>query len=130
MRWPTLMLALAVVAPACARSLTGSVGAASSDGGNPGEGNGTDGGSLFPFGDGGGVILGACDGGPSGAGGTLTAAGGPNIVVHGQPLAVQLTAAVGGVPISGIWTTSDTAVGSVSSDGVFHANGYVGGTVD
>jgi hypothetical protein len=63
-------------------------------------------------------------------GGTITAAGGSNIVVHGQPTSVQLTASANGVPIIGTWTTSNTTVGTVGSDGVFHSNGYVGGTVD
>jgi hypothetical protein len=60
----------------------------------------------------------------------ITAAGGPNIVVHGQPKDVQLTATAGGSPVTGTWTTSNTEVGTVGSNGVFHANGYVGGTVD
>ncbi|HEV3193878.1 MAG TPA: hypothetical protein VGY54_25410, partial [Polyangiaceae bacterium] len=63
-------------------------------------------------------------------GGEITVAGGPNIVVNGQPKAVQLTATAGGAPVTGTWTTNDTAVGSVGSDGTFHANGLVGGTVD
>jgi len=33
-------------------------------------------------------------------------------------------------PVTGTWTTSDTTVGSVGADGVFHANGLVGGTVE
>jgi len=49
--------------------------------------------------------------------------------VHGQPVAVPLTASAGGSPITGTWTTNNTTVGTVGSDGVFHANGYVGGTV-
>jgi hypothetical protein len=83
------------------------------------------------FGSDGGVVSGSCDGGLSSvSGGTITAAGGPNIAVHGQPTSVQLTAMANGVPITGTWTTSNSTVGTVGSDGVFHANGYVGGTVD
>ena len=125
MRWLTLGLALAIMAPACASSPPGSFSTVGSE-----AGTGAEGGSPVLFGDGGGPLVGGCDGGPSFAGGTITAAGGPNIVVHGQPTSVQLTASAGGTPITGTWTTSDTAVGSVGGDGVFHANGYVGGTVD
>ncbi len=135
MRWVTLALALAIVGSACASSTQGDLGFADGADGGHGSSSGTvtgpDGGALQLLADGGGgSVVGSCDGGPSLGGGTITAAGGPNIVVHGQPTAVQLTATAGGGPITGIWTTSDTAVGSVGSDGVFHANGYVGGTVD
>jgi hypothetical protein len=83
------------------------------------------------FGDDGGSVLGTCDGGlPLVSGGTITAAGGPSIVVHGQPTSVQLTATAGGAAITGgTWNTSDTTIGTVGTDGVFHANGNVGGTV-
>jgi hypothetical protein len=135
-----LTIALAIAAPACGG--TGERGAfgADSDGdggsdagrgfeGSSGSSGGDDGSPLF--GDSGPPFSGGCDGGaPSPSGGTITAAGGPNIVVHGQPTSVQLTATAGGAPVTGTWTTSDTAVGTVGSDGVFHANGYVGGTVD
>jgi hypothetical protein len=124
MRWMTLtparalVLALSIVAPACATAQTGSF-TPDSDGGR------ADGSSSVA------PPLGTGDGGlPSAACGTITAAGGPHIVVHGQPTSVQLTAACNGASLTGTWTTSDTAVGSVGADGVFHANGYVGGTVD
>jgi hypothetical protein len=129
MRWQTLAVALAIVVPACASAVPDAFNGPSPDGGKLGPANGADGGSPNLSTDGGGTVLRECDGGPTLSGGTITAAGGPNIVVHGQPTTVQLTASSGGTPISGTWTTSDTAVGSVGSDGLFHANGYVGGTV-
>jgi hypothetical protein len=117
MRWLTLGLALAALTPACGNSPT--VGSFAV---NPGADSGSDGGTpVFGMGDG---------GLPSLPGGMISVAGGTNIVVHGQPKAVQLTATAGGAPVTGTWNTSDTAVGTVGSDGVFHANGYVGGTVD
>jgi hypothetical protein len=63
-------------------------------------------------------------------GGEITAVGGPNIVVNGVAKTVQLTATANGTPLTGTWTTADTTVGSVGADGVFHANGFVGGTVE
>lgn len=136
MRWLTVTLMLAcasvVVSTACGSAHEGQFfddvdGSTGPGGGGIGGGGDGDGGSFF--GDGG--AGGSCDGGAaSAAGGSITAAGGTNIVVHGQPTSVALTASAGGAPIAGSWTTSDTAVGTVTGDGVFHANGYVGGTVD
>ena len=100
---------------ACASSTPGDF--ATADGGHTATGSGgtnADGGTLTLLTGDGGAVVGGCDGGPSLGGGTITAAGGPNIVVHGQPIAVQLTASAGGTPITGTWTTSDTAVGSVA----------------
>ncbi len=128
MRWLSLtialgfMLALSIVAPACGTKQPGAFDL-DSDGGA----RGADGSSSIapPLGGGG-------EGGlPSVPCGTITAAGGPLIVVHGQPTYVQLTATdCSSGTLTGTWTTSDTAVGTVGSDGVFHTNGYVGGTVD
>jgi hypothetical protein len=126
MRWLThtlaLALAIGLVVPACATTRTDEF--TDTDGGGDPDGSasllGGEAGSFGP-----------CDGGVTSAnGGTITAEGGPNIVVHGQPASVKLTASAGGAAVAGVWTTSDTAIGSVGSDGVFHANGYVGGTVD
>jgi hypothetical protein len=135
MRWliltPTLHLtAIIAVASACAKP--DSSGFPPSDSSSTGAGSGSSGGIGVIGGNGGGItIVGADAGGsPSVAGGVITAAGGPDIVVNGQPKDVQLTATAGGDPVTGTWTTSDTAIGSVGSDGVFHANGFVGGTVD
>ncbi|HEY2515353.1 MAG TPA: hypothetical protein VGI39_31010 [Polyangiaceae bacterium] len=126
MRWLPFAIALALAA-ACASSAQ--VGFSPTDGG--GEGTSGEGGSPPLLGaDGGGTVVASCDGGAPVSGATITAAGGPHLVVHGQPATVQLTASAGGSQITGTWTTSDTAIGSVGSDGLFHANGYVGGTVD
>lgn len=140
MRWLALTLALplalalAVVASACGSNQQSGF-SAGSDGGNSGSSSGggsSDGGSGSLINDGGGgIITGYCDGGGSPvSGGTIMAAGGPNIVVKGQPTTVQITAASGGTPIKGTWTTSNTTVGTVSSTGVFSTSGYVGGSVD
>src|SRR5579859_1321672 len=123
-------LALAIVVAACGSTHGGgfsnssSGGSGGSSGGSSGTG-GSSGGFAMP--DGG--VSGSCnDGGTSSAtGGTITAMGGPNIVVHGQPATVQLTASAGGIPITGTWTTSNTTIGTVGTNGVFTANGYVGG---
>ena len=126
MRWLPFAVALAFAA-ACASS--GQVGFSPPGAGS--DGGGDDGGTPpLLGGDAGGSVVGSCDGGTLLSGGAITAAGGTHLVVHGQPTTVQLTASAGGIPITGTWTTSDTAVGSVGSDGVFHANGWVGGTVD
>ncbi|HEY4107247.1 MAG TPA: hypothetical protein VGM44_25290 [Polyangiaceae bacterium] len=126
MRWLALIVALAAIAPACSTKSNGS--AATRPGGSDAGSGGT---SSIITGTGGttGIITG--DGGPPLiSGGMITATGGPNITVNGAEKDVPLTATADGMPVSGTWTTSDTTIGSVGSDGVFHANGYVGGTVD
>jgi hypothetical protein len=132
MRWLTLTLALAVVASACGSSSSrGGFGTGGDDGGiSPGDDSGggftgSSGGSSGSSG-----VTGRCDGGSVVTGGTITAMGGPNIVVHGQPASVKLTASAGGTAINGAWNTTNSAIGTVGNDGVFHASGYVGGTVD
>jgi hypothetical protein len=137
MRWLTLplalpfTLALGATIPACAKSnssfgLAGDNSGAVDDGGSGGilivpPSNGDGGVLSFVTGDG---------GSPSIAGGEITAAGGTDIVVDGQPKDVQLTATLNGAPVTGTWTTSEPAIGAVGTDGVFQANGFVGGTVD
>jgi hypothetical protein len=113
-----LTLALAAAIPACAKSGP-SVGSFDDD---------SDGGTITVGGDAS-LTLTSEGGLPPVAGGEITAAGGPNIVVSGQPKGVQLTATANGGPVAGTWTTSDPAIGSVSSSGMFEANGFVGGTV-
>jgi len=115
---------VAVLAPACSNN--GS--AARDPAGVGGSGSGT--GIIVGNTGGSGSILTGDGGTPPLAGGTIVADGGTNIVVNGQPKSVQLTATAGGSPITGTWTTSDPTIGTVGSDGVFHANGFVGGTVD
>jgi hypothetical protein len=138
MRWLTrplalpFTLALGVMIPACAKSNARDFGSAGDNSGAVDDG-GSGGTLVIPPSEGDGSALGFVtgDGGsPSIAGGEITAAGGPDIVVNGQPKDVQLTVTVNGAPVMGTWTTSDPSIGSVGSDGVFHANGFVGGTVD
>jgi hypothetical protein len=104
----TITLPLAFLVPACGSARDTFPGDTDA-GGADGDLFGADGPA---FGDGFGSVQGTCDGGLS-------------LVTGGT-----ITASAGGVPIHGIWTTSNTTVGTVGSDGVFHANGYVGGTVD
>ena len=64
------------------------------------------------------------------AGATINVDGGNQVTLNGTPKDVKLSATLqDGTPASGQWTTDDTRIGSVGTDGVFHANGYVGGTV-
>ncbi len=127
MRWLTLTLSLALVVSACGSVQRGGFAGDSNGGSSSGgsSGSGTDDGGP------GNQSFGSLDSSLPSACGAITAAGGPNIVVNGQPKSVQLTAsACTGAPPTGTWTTSNTAIGTVGSDGVFHPNGYVGGTVD
>lgn len=128
MRWLALTLAFAALAPACSTKSPGS-GVTRAGSGGDGNSAGTTGINTGSGGSGAGINLG--DGGPPAvAGGLITADGGANITVAGAPKDVKLTATADGMPVTGTWTTSDTTIGSVGTDGTFHANGYVGGTVD
>ncbi len=128
MRWLAVTLALAAAAPACSTKANGS------SPGRPGGGgddNSSGGEGTIITNMGGATMLNTGDGGPPPvSGGMITAMGGPDITVAGAPKDVQLSASANGSPVTGTWTTSDTTIGSVGTDGVFHANGYVGGTVD
>jgi mono/diheme cytochrome c family protein len=65
------------------------------------------------------------------AGATINAEGGNQLTLNGTPKDVKLTATLqDGTSVTGQWTTDDTRIGSVGTDGLFHANGYVGGTVN
>jgi hypothetical protein len=64
--------------------------------------------------------------------GKLTSDAGEQITVTGQNMDVHLSlAASDGSPVKdGVtWSVDDTKIGSISGDGTFHANGYVGGVV-
>jgi len=130
MRWLAITLALAAAAPACSTKANGSSpGRPTGSGGDDTSGGGD--GSIITMMNGGmGTIETGDSGPPTIGGGMITATGGTNITVGGAPKDVQLSASANGSPVTGTWTTSDTTIGSVGTDGVFHANGYVGGTVD
>src|SRR5882672_4097206 len=149
MRWLALTLAAAAMAAvACSTgpsgrpqgSGAGGGGADTGTGAATGTGTGATTGGIIVTGTGGSGVAGT--GGTSGSmnandggalpipGGEITAVGGPKVVVNGAAKTVQLTATANGTPVTGTWTTSDTTVGSVGADGVFHANGFVGGTVE
>lgn len=63
--------------------------------------------------------------------GSIQSDAGESVTATGSPLSVQFTLLdKSGQPIEGAdWTTDDVRVGSISSEGVFTANGYVGGVV-
>jgi hypothetical protein len=64
--------------------------------------------------------------------GKLTSDAGEQVTVAGENKDVHLTlTASDGTPVTdGVtWSIDDTKIGSVSGDGTFHANGYVGGLV-
>ena len=55
---------------------------------------------------------------------------GSTITVSGQPFPVRFTVHLSdGSQPRATWSVDDTRIGSIGDDGVFHANGYVGGTV-
>jgi hypothetical protein len=75
-------------------------------------------------------------GGSNGMGNTLdgsiTSDSGAEITVSGEPKDVKLQLlAPNGAPVTeGVaWSIDDTKIGSISGDGTFHSNGYVGGIV-
>jgi hypothetical protein len=123
------------MAAACAKPEGPTFGASGSSGDNSGGAAGSGSGPGLVVGSSGNgngnVSLGSSGGSglPPVVGGQISAAGGPNITVNGQPKSVQLTATANGSPVSGTWTTSNSEIGTVDSSGVFHPNGYVGGTV-
>ncbi len=86
-------------------------------------GAGAGGGTNFAVGSGGGSTGGTC--------GAITNITGANtITLTGAPQNIQFTASVNGAPVTqGDWLVDNTIAGSIGSDGVFHANGYVGGSV-
>src|SRR6478736_4350503 len=57
--------------------------------------------------------------------------GEPQKTVSGAPTSIKFTLVdLSGKPIADVdWTTDDTRIGSISKDGTFTANGYVGGVV-
>jgi len=56
--------------------------------------------------------------------------GGSSVTVSGQPVEVQFHFKLNdGSEPRVVWTVDDTRVGSIGDDGVFRANGYVGGVV-
>jgi len=129
MRWLALTFALAAIASGCGTKSNS--GSSTRPNGTAGDNQGQGGSGIITGQGGGGNTIDTGDGGPPViSGGTITAEGGPDIIVTGMQKDVQLTATAGGSPVTGTWTTSDTTIGSIGSDGVFHANGYVGGTVD
>ncbi len=129
MRWLAVTLALAAVAPACSTKSSGS--SPGRPDGSSGTGDGTGGAGIITGNGGTGNGINTGDGGPPVInGGEIAVEGGTMITVGGAPKDVKLTATSSGTPVTGTWTTNDTTIGSVGTDGVFHANGFVGGTVE
>lgn len=72
------------------------------------------------------------DGGGDSYNGSIDSDAGAQITVSGQIKDVHLTLkSSDGTPVGeGVtWSVDDTKIGSISGDGTFHANGYVGGVV-
>jgi WD40-like Beta Propeller Repeat len=127
MRWFPVVLALAAIGAACSATSQHAGFGANGTGGSGAGGAGAATGSG-----GTGLTLGIDGGGPgSCGGGTITnATGGGTINLQGAPQTIQFTANVNGSPATASqWLVNDTLVGSIGNDGVFHANGYVGGEV-
>jgi hypothetical protein len=63
--------------------------------------------------------------------GTVKADVGDSLTVSGKPAPAKfdVTLASGSTPTKVVWTVDDTRIGSIGDDGVFHANGFVGGVV-
>jgi hypothetical protein len=123
-------LVLAAIGPAC--SATNGRGSSSTSGLTGGGGNGPGSGASTGTATGGGTSFGVGGGSTTTcSGGTITNATGSNtIVLKGTPQNIQFKANTGSMnTTSGNWLVNDTLIGSIGSDGVFHANGYTGGVV-
>ncbi len=119
------IVALALLIASCA-----SGGSDRRDG--PGAATSGAGGSLIgTAGVGGGIDVGPNDGGNTPPlDGKINVDGGETVVVSGQPVNVQLRLKLNdGSEPRVVWSVDDTRIGSIGADGVFHANGYVGGIV-
>ncbi len=100
---------------------------------------GRDGGSVGAGGNGGLDGTGGLGLGANGSGGgalppiegSIEFEGEPQATVSGSPTSIKFTLVdLQGEPITDVdWTTDDTRIGSISQDGTFTANGYVGGVV-
>jgi hypothetical protein len=131
MLWTRFVVAIALLSISC------SSGSSARDGSGAGGGAGA--GSLVTtgfggiIGMGGGAGTGIINPGDSGTlpplDGKIMPAG-STVTVSGQPLDVpfHFTLSDGSQPTV-VWIVDDTRIGSIDANGVFHANGYVGGVV-
>lgn len=121
MRWTATAFLASCLIVAC------SAGAGS----GPGEGGDGDGESKGSDDDGGISLGDGDDGSAPPIDGAIQSDSAGEIVVSGAPASVTFTLVdKSGNPLEGAdWTTDDVRIGSVSSSGVFTANGFVGGTV-
>jgi len=126
-----MILALAAVAPAC--STSSNTKSAPRSGGSGGDGSA---GTLnLAMGGNQNLNVGGGDGNTGGSreptiDGTVTTSDGSTMAtVTGMPKDIQFGAKLpdGTVVSNGTWTVDDTRIGSIGGDGVFHANGFVGG---
>jgi len=123
--WPTVLVSVFVACSAEQPPVKrGAVGSGA-------DGSGASGGSLN-LGGSGNVNVGGVGGGnlPPLAG-MISSDSGSEITVSGEPVQVTLTVELddGGVAEGVIWLVDDTRIGSIGDDGVFRADGYVGGVV-
>jgi hypothetical protein len=127
MRWLCLWLTITAILFACDANdaaapnrdgISGSAG----NGGTSGQGGAGNGPAIST--DGGGGTTDA------GAGAAIVPAG-AQITVSGQPVSVAFHVELedGTVVPGAVWSVDDTRIGSIGSDGVFHAEGHVGGVV-
>ncbi len=118
-----LIFTLCIVACQASKPATGNHSATS--GGSGG------GGATIGVGSGGtGVVVGT-GGMATKLDGTITSDAGAEVTVSGQPatFGFQVTLDDGSTPSGVVWSVDDTRIGSIGADGVFHADGYVGGIV-
>jgi hypothetical protein len=126
MRSVGFVVALALVIPACSGGETGKrPGSSSSTTAGAGGSTGFIGANT-----GGNNILGGIDASLPQLHGTVKADGGDMLTVSGAPATVQFHVVLddGSMPHI-VWSVDDTRIGSIGADGVFHANGFVGGKV-
>ncbi len=119
-----LFLTVCLAACQASKASTGNhmsgAGGSAGSGGTIGVGNG-----------GSGVVVGGMGGGAAALAGSIVSDAGDEVTVSGQPATFDFHVSLddGSTPTDVVWSVDDTRIGSIGSDGVFHADGYVGGIV-
>jgi len=127
MRSVGFVVAFALTICACAGSEADKRPSSSSSG-TAGAGGSTS--LIGTAGTGGSGLLGGIDASLPPLHGTVKSDGGETLTVSGMPTSDQFHVVLddGSMPHV-VWSVDDTRIGSIGADGVFHANGYVGGKV-
>ena len=128
MRWLRLWLAVSGIVVACSASK------GERDNRLPSGASGRGGGAGQSGGSSGGPMISPEGGVPIDDAGTIAmiVPAGPVITVTGQPATVDFHVELADgtrVPCD-TWAVDDTRIGSIGSDGIFHADGHVGGVVN